>query len=134
MAFVNLGQVVWPVGAIYMSSSSVSSASLFGGTWKKIDDDRFWLPSNTSLAYGGESTHTLTINEMPNHAHKHFMNAADEAPSASYWIPGNALVVDVQLRVAIDLLVNMLVVELHITTYHHLELVTVGTEPHSHYK
>lgn len=90
MAFVNLGQVVWPVGAIYMSSSSVSPASLFGGTWKKIDDDKFWLPSNTSLAYGGESTHKLTINEMPNHAHKHFMNAADEAPSASYWIPGNA--------------------------------------------
>ena len=30
MAFVNLGQVVWPVGAIYMSSSSVSPASLFG--------------------------------------------------------------------------------------------------------
>ena len=90
MAFVNLGQVVWPVGAIYMSSSSVSPASLFGGTWKKIDNDRFWLLSNTSLAYGGESTHTLTINEMPKHTHKHFMNAADEAPSASYWISGNA--------------------------------------------
>lgn len=90
MAYVNLGQVVWPVGAIYMSSSSVSPASLFGGTWEKIDDDRFWLPSKTSLAYGGESTHTLTINEMPTHAHKHFMNAVDEAPSACYWIPGNA--------------------------------------------
>lgn len=90
MAYVNLGQVVWPVGAIYMSSSNVSPASLFGGTWKKIEDDRFWLPSKTSLTSGGESTHKLTINEMPKHAHKHFMNAADEASSASYWIPGNA--------------------------------------------
>lgn len=51
MAYINLGQVVWPVGAIYMSSSSTSPASLFGGTWKKIDDNRFWLPSNNSLAY-----------------------------------------------------------------------------------
>lgn len=90
MAFVNLGQVVWPVGAIYMSSSSVSPASLFGGTWKKIDDNRFWFPSNTSLSIGGESTHTLTINEMPNHAHKHFMNAAEESINACYWVPGNA--------------------------------------------
>lgn len=90
MAYINLGQVVWPVGAIYMSTSSTSPASLFGGSWSQIADDKFWLPSNTSLAYGGESTHTLTIAEMPNHAHKHFMNAADESPSASYWVPGNA--------------------------------------------
>lgn len=90
MSYINLGQVVWPVGAIYMSSSSVSPASLFGGTWKKINDKRFWLPSNTSLTNGGESAHTLTINEMPNHAYKHFMSTVEEAPSASYWIPGNA--------------------------------------------
>lgn len=90
MAFVNLGQVVYPIGSIYMSTNQTSPASLFGGTWKKIDDNRFWLPSNTSLASGGESTHKLTINEMPKHAHKHFINAADEAPSASYYIPGNA--------------------------------------------
>lgn len=90
MAYVNLGQIVWPVGAIYMSSSSTSPANLFGGTWEKIDDNKFWLPSNTSLAYGGESTHTLTIDEMPAHTHKHLMNAAIEAPSAGYWMPGNA--------------------------------------------
>lgn len=90
MAYINLGQVVWPVGAIYMSSSNISPANLFGGTWKKVDDDRFWLPSNNSLTYGGESTHKLTIAEMPSHTHKHLMNAALEAPSACYWMPGNA--------------------------------------------
>lgn len=90
MAYVNLGQVVWPVGAIYMSSSSASPANLFGGTWEKVNDNRFWLPSNNSLTYGGESTHKLTIAEMPSHTHKHLMNAATEASSASYWVPGNA--------------------------------------------
>lgn len=90
MAYINLGQVVWPVGAIYMSSFNTSPANLFGGTWEKVDDNRFWLPSNNSLTYGGESTHKLTIAEMPSHTHKHLMNAATEAPSASYWMPGNA--------------------------------------------
>ena len=90
MAFVNLGQVVWPIGAIYMSSSSVSPANLFGGIWKKIDDNRFWLPSNNSLTYGGESTHKLTIAEMPSHAHKHCQSTTDESTTAAYWVPGNA--------------------------------------------
>lgn len=36
MAYVNLGQVVYPVGSVYVSYTSTSPASLFGGNWTAI--------------------------------------------------------------------------------------------------
>lgn len=65
---------VYPVGAIYISTSSTSPATLFGGTWSRIQG-KFLLAANDSAeAYnagktGGEVSHTLTWNEMPKHTH-----------------------------------------------------------------
>lgn len=62
---------IYPVGAIYMSVSSTSPASLFGGTWEQIQN-RFLLAAGSSYTAGdtgGEATHTLTANEMPSHNH-----------------------------------------------------------------
>lgn len=69
MAYVNLGQVMYPVGAIYQSWSSTSPASLFGGSWSQITE-KFLYCANSAGGTGGESTHTLTINEMPSHMHQ----------------------------------------------------------------
>lgn len=63
--------MIYPVGAIYMSVSGVSPATLFGGTWQRIQDT-FLLAAGDSYAAGstgGEATHTLTENEMPSHNH-----------------------------------------------------------------
>ena len=71
---------VYPVGSIYMSVSNTSPASLFGGTWERINSC-FLLASGEAhdeegnhYFYevgdtGGEINHKLTINEMPNHRH-----------------------------------------------------------------
>ena len=62
----------YPIGSIYLSVNNTSPASLFGGTWEKIQD-RFLLASGSSYslgATGGEKTHTLTISEMPSHNHR----------------------------------------------------------------
>lgn len=62
---------IYPVGAIYMSVSSTSPASLFGGTWEQIQN-RFLLAAGDTYAAGktgGEATHTLTVEEMPAHRH-----------------------------------------------------------------
>lgn len=62
----------YPIGSIYLSVNNTSPASLFGGTWEKIQD-RFLLASGSSYslgATGGEATHTLTIEEMPKHTHQ----------------------------------------------------------------
>lgn len=66
--FVNM---IYPVGSIYMSVSSTSPASLFGGTWESIGG-RFLLGADatyTAGSTGGEATHILTVDEMPNHVH-----------------------------------------------------------------
>ena len=72
-------QNVYPVGAIYLSANNISPASLFGGTWEQIQD-RFLLGAGsayTAGSIGGESTHTLTVQEMP--VHSHTVNAHSHA-------------------------------------------------------
>ena len=45
---------------------------MFGGTWEQLQD-RFLLAAGTTYSAGstgGESSHTLTADEMPVHTHK----------------------------------------------------------------
>ena len=64
-------QKIYPVGAIYISTSSTNPQTLFGGTWESIQG-RFLLGVGggyTAGSTGGEATHTLTSAEMPKHSH-----------------------------------------------------------------
>lgn len=64
--------MVYPVGAIYISVNSANPSVLFGGTWEQIQD-RFLLGAGSTYSAGstgGEATHTLTIDEMPRHNHE----------------------------------------------------------------
>ncbi len=61
------GLEAYPVGAVYMSWSSTSPASLFGGSWVAITGRFPYFNAGTGA--GGSNTHTLTVNEMPSHAH-----------------------------------------------------------------
>lgn len=63
--------MVYPVGAIYMSVNGTNPGNLFGGKWEQIKD-RFLLACGDTYAAGstgGEARHTLTVEEMPNHVH-----------------------------------------------------------------
>lgn len=66
-------QSVYPVGAVYISTSDTNPETLFGfGTWERIKD-RFLLAAGDAYAAGatgGEATHQLTIAEMPYHQHQ----------------------------------------------------------------
>lgn len=67
----SIADLVYPVGAIYLSTSSTSPQTLFGGTWRRIQG-RFLLCAGGGYAAGstgGEASHTLTVDEMPAHAH-----------------------------------------------------------------
>lgn len=67
----HLVDYVYPVGSIYMSVNSTSPQTLFGGTWVELQG-RFLIGRNstyTAGSTGGEATHTLTVAEMPSHAH-----------------------------------------------------------------
>lgn len=61
----------YPVGSVYLTLNATNPSRLFGGTWEQIKG-RFLLgagDSYTAGATGGEATHTLSVNEMPSHAH-----------------------------------------------------------------
>lgn len=63
---------IYPVGCIYISTTSTSPASFMPNTtWEKIEG-KFLIGSSISYPLGttgGEATHTLTVDEMPSHSH-----------------------------------------------------------------
>jgi hypothetical protein len=61
-------QTIYPIGAIYLSVSSRSPASLFGGTWEQIEDTFLLAAGQNYLAgsTGGEARVTLTKEQVPN--------------------------------------------------------------------
>lgn len=74
MAYVNLGQVIYPVGSVYHSFNTISPASIFGGSWSALNN-QFLLSSNGKInTTGGEWNHTLTAREIPDHQHAFAIN------------------------------------------------------------
>lgn len=66
----NILNSIYPIGSVYISTSAVSPADLFGGTWQRIQG-RFLLGADSTYSagsIGGEETHTLTVDEIPAHA------------------------------------------------------------------
>ena len=77
--------LIYPIGAIYLSVSATNPAILFGGKWEQIKD-RFLLAAGDIYAIGttgGEATHKLTIEEMPSHKHQIKTNNDDWNNSAN---------------------------------------------------
>ena len=71
MAYINILEVVYPIGAMYLSIQNISPAEIIGGTWSKIEgqyligaDDTYEVSST-----GGTRDYTLTTNNMPSHYH-----------------------------------------------------------------
>ena len=58
----------YPVGAVYISWSSTSPASLFGGSWTAITGRFPYFNAGTSV--GGSNSHTLSVNELASHNHQ----------------------------------------------------------------
>lgn len=73
--------MIYPIGSIYISTSSTNPSSLFGGTWEPFAQGRTLIGVDTTDTdfdtvenIGGEKQHTLTINEMPSHNHGQSLN------------------------------------------------------------
>lgn len=61
----------YPIGSVYISFSNTNPTTYFGGTWEQIKD-KFLLCCGNSYpvnSVGGETSHVLSLNEMPNHGH-----------------------------------------------------------------
>lgn len=76
--------LIYPIGAIYLSVSATNPATLFGGKWEQIKD-RFLLAAGDTYSNGstgGEANHKLTVAEMPSHKHQIKTNNDDFNNSA----------------------------------------------------
>lgn len=75
-----------PVGSIYISTSaSFNPQEAWGGTWERTADGRCLIGANTTYplgSTGGEAEHTLTVPEMPYHAHGEVFRAGSGETAA----------------------------------------------------
>lgn len=67
-------KTLYPVGSIYISTNAnFNPQTAWGGTWMKTADGRCLIGANSTYplgSKGGESSHTLTVDELPTHRHK----------------------------------------------------------------
>lgn len=64
--------IAHPIGSYYWSSDPTNPSALFGGDWEQVTD-KFVLAAGSTYSVdqtGGEATHTLSVNEMPQHYHR----------------------------------------------------------------
>lgn len=57
MAWVNICDIIYPIGAYYISHDNTHPGELFGGTWTAVTN-RFLYASTSSGTTGGSSKHT----------------------------------------------------------------------------
>jgi hypothetical protein len=81
---------VYPVGSVYISYSHYDPATMFGGTWVRIQNAFLWGvdSSGTIGLTGGSKTHTLTINEMPRHNHGAVYSGGTAEKGYNWLTPG----------------------------------------------
>lgn len=86
--------LMYPIGSIYLSVSSVNPQTIFGGTWEPIQD-RFLLAAGSSYAAGstgGSATVSLSTANLP--AHTHELQLAKRQKFLSSGTTGSYVLVD----------------------------------------
>lgn len=66
-----VGAIAYPPGSIYCTTKEINPATIWGGTWEKLEG-RFLFGSDDTHEVGttgGEEEHALTESEMPRHRH-----------------------------------------------------------------
>lgn len=73
---IDIIDLVYPVGSIYMSVNPTDPSTIFGGTWEvwgagrvPVGVDSEQTEFDTVEETGGEKTHTLSSEEIPSHTH-----------------------------------------------------------------
>ena len=79
--------IAYPVGSIYIAYNHTNPGTLFGGTWVRLTGGFLWASqaSDTIGQTGGEKTHTLTVNELPEHTHGSVYSQNTDATKNLAW-------------------------------------------------
>lgn len=91
MSKINPKLMPFEIGDLFFTTNSTSPSTRFGGTWELYSKGRTIVgydPNDTDFdtigKTGGEKTHTLTIDEMPQHDHEVYM---DQDGTGGRWGP-----------------------------------------------
>lgn len=70
--WVNIMDVIYPVGSIYLNKSSTSPASTIGGTWSQIKGACLAATGDNGFAASGSfgGNFYISQNQLPAHAHR----------------------------------------------------------------
>lgn len=81
---------VYPIGSVYISANGANPNAIIGGTWEEFATGRTLIgydPSDDDLTEtgmtGGEKTHALTVDELPEH--KHDVTVENKELTGSVW-------------------------------------------------
>lgn len=74
MAFINLLEIVYPIGSLYFSTSSISPAEVVGGQWEQISDSFYpeYLKSDSDWVRNWLSDSKASRTKMVNGAVFHY--------------------------------------------------------------
>lgn len=76
--------VAYPVGSIYISSSTMHPSIVFGGVWERFAEDKFLLSAGSTYANGSTGGSANAVVVKHNHtqnAHNHTQNSHGHLPS-----------------------------------------------------
>lgn len=73
MSWVNILDIIYPIGSVYMSTESSSPASCIGGTWTQLTGGVLACAGSDGFASAAQNggSKTITIDQMPKHRHYH---------------------------------------------------------------
>lgn len=76
MAYINLLEIVYPIGSVYISTTNISPSEIVGGTWEKINENATLLNNSNVGGYSGSLK--IQTNQLPKHAHSLFETIDNE--------------------------------------------------------
>lgn len=70
-SFVNLLEIIYPIGSCYFSTESTSPSEFIGGTWEQMTGGVLGLVGSTGVASAGENGGSTKISteQLPAHSH-----------------------------------------------------------------
>ena len=70
-SFVNLLEIIYPIGSCYFSTESTSPSEFIGGTWEQMTGGVLGLVGSTGVASAGENggSTKISIDQLPSHDH-----------------------------------------------------------------
>jgi hypothetical protein len=80
--------IAYPVGSIYIAYNHTNPGTLFGGTWVRLTGGFLWASQagDTIGQTGGESEHTLTVDELPSHTHGSVYSGNASGTKSHAWL------------------------------------------------